>query len=175
VKNLKIGVFSDSHDHLMNIRKVIDRFIEFKVDKIVHCGDMISPFIKRAMTALDPFPEIERIGVYGNNDGERAGLRKLLKNILEIQGDLHEIVWDGISIVIYHGTDARILNALIASKKYQLVLYGHTHQFRNEVIDEVLVVNPGETCGYLTEKATFAIIDLDKRPLSSQNVKIIDV
>ena len=170
---MKIGVFSDSHDHLDNIRKVIHEFVTNKVDKIIHCGDMISPFIKRAMNELDAHVNIERIAVYGNNDGERAGLKTMLKGILEIKGDFHDFECDGLLIAVIHGTDNRLLDALIASKKYHLILCGHTHLLRNDLIDGVLVVNPGETCGYLTGKATYAIINLEKRPLTQENVQIL--
>ena len=50
---MKIGVFSDSHDHMENIRKAVDIFLEQKVEKIVHCGDIIAPFMVRAMESTE--------------------------------------------------------------------------------------------------------------------------
>ena len=90
---MKIGVFSDSHDHMDNIRKVVDIFLEQKVEKIVHCGDIIAPFMVRAMSELKG-KAIEVIGVYGNNDGERLGLYKILGEIMKIKGDFHEVTWN---------------------------------------------------------------------------------
>ena len=56
---IKIGVFSDSHDHMENIRKAIEIFLEQKVEKIVHCGDIVAPFMVRAMSELKGKPIIE--------------------------------------------------------------------------------------------------------------------
>ncbi len=55
--------------------------------------------------------------------------------------------------VVYHGTDGRILEIL--KKLNVLVVYGHTHEaFRAENI-----LNPGEVCGYLTARRTYAIVE----------------
>lgn len=173
---MKIGVISDSHDHLPNIKKAFDLFLQAKVDKIVHCGDMVAPFIFRAMGALENAKQIEVIGIYGNNDGERGGLRKVLKGIMDIKGDFFETTWDQVKIAVYHGTEMKLLDALIQSKTYHLVLCGHTHQIRVETVNGVLVVNPGEACGYLNNRATIAIVDLkDGKNLTKNNVQIIDL
>lgn len=170
---MKIGIMSDSHDHLSYIQRAIHVFIENKVDKIVHCGDMVAPFIKRAMGELDHAKNIEVIGIYGNNDGERAGMRKILKGVMEIKGDFYQTEWDGLKVAVYHGTENPLLEGLIHSRKYHLVLCGHTHQLRTELINDTLVINPGETCGYLTENATCVLLDLSPQPLTLQNLKVI--
>ena len=161
-----IGIMSDSHDHLGNIEKAARLLAEKGVQKVVHCGDMIAPFIKRALT---PFigKNIELLGVFGNNDGERIGIKKILGEIMQIKGDFHEEEWDGKKIAIYHGTDARILNAFFDSQNYDLILTGHTHEIRIEQKGKTLLVNPGEICGYLTGKATCGIVDLKKIPNTS--------
>jgi putative phosphoesterase len=173
---MKIGVLSDSHDHLTNIKKAIDLFVEARVDKIVHCGDMVAPFIIRAMGTLENAKQIEVIGIYGNNDGERAGLRKVLKGFMEIKGDFYETTWDQVKIAVYHGTELKLLDALIQSKLYNIIFCGHTHQLRVETVNGVLVVNPGETCGYLTGRPTCVIVDLKEgKNITKDNVQIIDL
>ena len=42
---MKIGIMSDTHDYLPNIRKAIEIFNEEKVDLVVHCGDFVSLFV----------------------------------------------------------------------------------------------------------------------------------
>ncbi len=168
---MKLGVFSDSHDHLPNIQQVIEIFLREHVDKIVHCGDLVAPFIRRSLTGLEG-KQIEAIGVYGNNDGERTNLNRILAPLMEIKGDFHEMDWSGHKIAIYHGSNPQLLNAIIKSE-YDLVLTGHTHTVRVELVGKTLVVNPGETCGYLTGKTTCAIIDLGQHPLTLDAVQII--
>ncbi|MCK4687182.1 MAG: metallophosphoesterase family protein, partial [Candidatus Lokiarchaeota archaeon] len=47
--------------------------------------------------------------------------------------------------------------------KFDIILFGHTHALMNKRYENgVLVVNPGELCGYLTGRATFAIVDTNK-------------
>jgi len=168
---MKLGVFSDSHDHLPNIRLVIEIFLREHVEKIVHCGDLVAPFIRRSLTELEG-TEIETIGVYGNNDGERTNLNRILAPLMEIKGDFYEMSWDDQKIAVYHGSDPHLLNAIITSD-YDLVLTGHTHSVRVELVGKTLVVNPGETCGYLSGKSSCAIIDLTHHPLTLDAVRII--
>ena len=62
-----------------------------------------------------------------------------------------------------HGTNKEVLDAVIASKKYDVVIYGHTHERVFEEVDDVLVINPGECCGYLTGIPTIGILDTGKK------------
>ena len=56
----------------------------------------------------------------------------------------------------------KTLEALANSGNFDIILSGHTHSLVNKKLDNgILVVNPGELCGYLTGRATFAIIDTD--------------
>ncbi|MEM1638312.1 MAG: metallophosphoesterase family protein [Pyrobaculum sp.] len=43
-----------------------------------------------------------------------------------------------------------------------MVVYGHTHQASLERRGKTLVVNPGELCGCLTGRSSYALIDLEK-------------
>jgi hypothetical protein len=171
---MKIGVFSDSHDHMDNIRKVVDIFLEQKVEKVVHCGDIVAPFVVRVMGELEG-KDIEVIGIYGNNDGERLGLYKWLGKIMKMKGDFHEVVWNEKKIAIYHGTEKTILDCIIESQKYDLVLCGHTHQVRIEQQGKTLILNPGETCGYLFGKATCAVVDLASESFDTKSIRIIEI
>ncbi len=170
-----IGVLSDTHDHLPNIRKAITIMIEHKVEKIIHCGDLVAPFIVRALTELKD-KNIETLGVFGNNDGERDNMNRMLGGLLKIQGDFFDLELAGKKVAVYHGTVLQIVEALAHSQLYDLVLVGHTHQLRIEKIGKTLLVNPGELCGYLTGNETFAIIDLSvesKGELTEQSVNIV--
>ena len=41
---MKIGVLSDSHDNLPNIRKAVEVFSKNGVEALIHGGDFCSPF-----------------------------------------------------------------------------------------------------------------------------------
>jgi len=172
---MKIGVLSDSHDHMTNVQKAVALLIAEKVDKVVHCGDLIAPFVVRAVGKLKETKNIECVSVFGNNDGERVGIKKIFGEVFSVKGEFYECEWDNVKIGIYHGTDNALLQNIIDSNHYQLVLCGHTHVIRVEECHKVLVVNPGEVCGYLTNRATCAVVDLNQKPLSHDSVKIIDI
>jgi putative phosphoesterase len=51
---------------------------------------------------------------------------------------------------------------LIDSESFDVVVHGHTHKADVYRKGKTLVVNPGEVCGYLTNKSTIALLDTDK-------------
>ncbi len=68
----------------------------------------------------------------------------------------HELTLDSKKIVMLH--DPVVLDALIQSGRYDLILYGHTHEIDIRK-QRPLVVNPGELGGWLTNKSTMAVWD----------------
>ena len=57
----------------------------------------------------------------------------------------------------------KTIDALADSGSFDIILSGHTHSLSNKKLENgILVINPGELCGYLTGKSTFAIIDTEK-------------
>jgi len=60
-------------------------------------------------------------------------------------------------IGLLHGDDRELLQALIAREAFDVLVHGHTHQARVGDTGKTLVVNPGETCGYLTGRPTIAV------------------
>ena len=51
------------------------------------------------------------------------------------------------------------VDSLAKSGDFDYILYGHTHEVDTRVLNNCQIVNPGELCGYLTGKSTFAILD----------------
>ena len=41
---MKIGVLSDTHDHIPKIKRAVEIFNEEKVDLVLHSGDIVAPF-----------------------------------------------------------------------------------------------------------------------------------
>jgi len=152
-----VGLISDSHDNLPAVEAAAVKLKECKVELVLHAGDIVAPFVAPALAKCGA----KVIAVYGNNDGERAGLRKRFKDIGELRGDVAEVDLGKKKAAVYHGQEEAISEALIASGKYHLVVLGHTHKPLIEMKKETLVVNPGECCGYLTGKRTFVVLDTE--------------
>ena len=45
--------------------------------------------------------------------------------------------------------------------KNNIILHGHTHRLRNEVIKQTFIFNPGECAGMMKGKNSVGIIDSD--------------
>ena len=144
-----VGVMSDSHDHLRKIRKAMALFRERGAGAVFHAGDVVAPFAARALK--------EFVGplhaVFGNNDGERAGLGK----IIDIAPGPREISLRGRKIVIAH--DAKDVPDALASGA-DLVITGHTHE-RRISSGRPMRLNPGEICGWVTGRSTCVVVDLE--------------
>jgi len=153
----KIGIFSDSHEHIEYIRKALSLFKKENVDAIIHCGDLISPIMSRIFNDLG----IPAYFVYGNNDGERLFLEKTLRKagVNTFVGPSSINILDKKILFMHEPVE---INSLFEHGSFDLICYGHTHKIDILEKEGKFLVNPGETCGLLTGKKTVAIVDFDK-------------
>lgn len=162
-----IGIMSDSHDNINNVIKAFNIFHDRNISYIIHLGDIISPFIARKMIELK-WDKLFVNAVFGNNDGDKILLHKIFSSAgWKIDNGPRIEVIEGRKIFLMHGYNGieftKSLAYSIARQKIaDIVLYGHTHKADKKIIDEVLVINPGETYGLLYGRATTAILDLDR-------------
>lgn len=160
---MKLAVISDSHDHKKNILKAVSKINKKDVDALIHCGDYISAFVVRWFDGLNENIKERFFGVYGNNDGDRVFLKQNLGQICDLVGMELISEFDGKKIFAAHMPNQETVDAIASSGKFDIILFGHTHALMNKRYENgVLVVNPGELCGYLTGRATFAIVDTNK-------------
>lgn len=148
-----IGIMSDTHDHLDNMRKALRLFQEQGVQHILHAGDFTSPFTYRALKEFHG----GFTAIFGNNDGDRVLIKQMYGDSVHAQP--HVFALQERRIVMMH--EHHVVDALAASGMYDLVVYGHTHEPVVRQVGGTLVVNPGETCGWLYGKPSVALVDLD--------------
>ena len=156
-----IGLIADTHDNLPMMEKAIKRLNDENVELVLHAGDYVSPFVIPKFKGL----KAKLIGVFGNNDGDHEFLKKRFSENerLEIRGNFADISIDGARIVLLHGNDRELLKALVDSGSFDIIVHGHMHNAEAYRKGRTLIVNPGEVCGYLTGKSTFALLDTFKR------------
>jgi hypothetical protein len=156
-----IGLISDTHDNLPMVEKAIKRLNDEKVALVLHAGDYVAPFVIPKFKTLN----CKLIGVFGNNDGDHELLRKRFNETdnCTIRGRFAEIDAEGFTIVLLHGDETELLNALINHGNFDAIVHGHSHGNVSQNHGRTLVVNPGEVCGYLTGKPTMALLDTTKR------------
>ncbi len=152
---MKIGLISDTHDHVPHIKKSLELFKKHNAELILHAGDFCSPF------TIPEFAGFKMRGVFGNNDGDHFRLlMKAEEAGIELEAELLVLESGGRNIVVYHGTREEITEALVMCGKYDLVVSGHTHQAHVTNSGNTLWVNPGSANGF-GEDATVALYDTD--------------
>ncbi len=156
---IKIGIISDSHDNMENIKKAVKIFQDKKTDIIFHLGDFVNP------ATILLFRGLKLKAVFGNNDGDKFRLIRSFNEIKgEILGEFGEAELGGLKFALYHGVSPEIKEALIKCGKYDAVFSGHTHILENKKIGDTLSINPGTAHGF-GSRATIAIFDIADRKL----------
>ncbi len=149
-EEMKIGIIADSHDHREYIIKSVECFNDENVEMVIHAGDIVSPFTEKEFKKL----KSKMKAVFGNNDGERFGLKKFF----DINLPPIELTLDNKKIIVMH--EPHNIEALKESNHYDVIIYGHSHDSFIEK-EKTTVINPGETCCWLTGKATVVILDTE--------------
>ncbi|MDZ7681212.1 MAG: metallophosphoesterase [Fodinibius sp.] len=150
-----VGLISDSHDHLPHIEAATDIFRKRDVPLVLHAGDFCSPF------TIPPFEGLHLKGVFGNNDGDHYLLMQKFAAIgAEHLGSFGALTIGGRKVALYHGTDAPITAALEQCGSYDVVISGHTHEIKAEMVEKTLAINPGTAHGF-GEQATVALLDTE--------------
>ena len=161
-----IGVFSDVHDNIVHLKKLLAYFAGRDVRTLIFCGDFCSPIPVREMGAFAG----EIHCVFGNGDGDRYTMAHIADtdspNVV-LHGEYADLTLGAVRIAVTHYPF--YARALARTGDYQAVFSGHTHELYEERIGSCLWLNPGEVLGwkgratcalYDTETNTAEIIDL---------------
>lgn len=152
--NELIGVISDTHDNIPNVKRAVKLFNHYQVSLVIHCGDYVAPFI------LEPFQNLNctLIGVLGNCDGEIDCLKAKAQQLnFSIYHSPYILTLNNTNILISHMPSP-------LEPSYDIQLYGHTHKpeiiIRKNNLKPSLIVNPGEASGWLFNQPTIALLYL---------------
>jgi putative phosphoesterase len=143
---MRIAVLADTHvDRLEYLpRKIVDALTT--VDLIIHAGDF---------TDVQLLRELQRLGevraVHGNMDSRELKAELPIKEIVETEDK---------RIGITHGSGApwgieERIGKTFESDRIDIIVYGHSHQSQNKVINDVLFFNPGKATD------SFGILTID--------------
>jgi putative phosphoesterase len=150
---MRIGVISDTHGHVQNTLAAVRLLESLDVEQLLHCGDIGTPAIPKLLAQWPAH------FVFGNCDHETDDLKGAIAAAgLTCHGRFAEIELAGRKIAIIHSDDARLFRETIASGRYDLVCYGHTHEAESHHEGRTLVLNPGAL--YRANPHTLAVVDL---------------
>jgi hypothetical protein len=138
------------------VKAAVEFFNRSGVKAVFHCGDIISPFVLPKFRELDCK---EFFAVFGNNDGEKAGLAKIAaENGWVIGNQPLRAHFGGKNFAVVH--EPAWIDLLLLEEGIDIILYGHTHKPAMEKSRGKILINPGEAGGWLYGKSTVALLDL---------------
>lgn len=143
---MRVGVFSDVHDNLENLRRALALFTARGAQVLIYCGDFCSPIPSRIMGG--GFAGDIHV-VFGNGDGDRFAIANVAKTQypnLKLHGEYAELELGGRKIAVTHYP--LYAQALARTGDYDAVFSGHTHQQHEERFGSCLWLNPGEVLGW---------------------------
>jgi putative phosphoesterase len=159
----KIGIISDTHDQIDRIKKAIALFRKEKVELVYYLGDICSPF------SLVYFKELSCSvkAVFGNNDGDLNKLTNFKPSNMEFFDRFYVDEYNGKKIALFHGDPKEWVDTLFESKRYDLLLCGHSHVAEIKKNEKTLMINPGSLLGQIENhkdwtKPSVAIYNFEK-------------
>lgn len=130
VTRMKVGLVSDTHGHVEP--KLSSLFAG--CDAILHAGDVVKPPILAVLEALAPLTVVR-----GNND-EGTSLARLPESALVRIAELTALVVHDLGPRERPKPPAR---AILARRRPEIVVHGHSHRPGAAVVGGTLFVNPG--------------------------------
>ncbi len=131
-RDSKIGVISDTH--VRSFEELPEALVKAlaKCDLIIHAGDIIKMNVIRGLEGLAPV-----IAVHGNMDQPEVWSALPDRQVIEAAGR---------KIGVVHGSGSpgetwKRVKTLFSD--VDIIVFGHTHEPMNEVVNGVLLFNPG--------------------------------
>ncbi len=152
---MRIAIISDTHDQIANLRAAVTYCNVYNVQLLIHCGDLISPFM---LDELARFAGAVHI-IYGNNVGDQHLISQACGtrfSSISHHGVLGAVEAGGIKIAFHHYP--QVARGIACQGSFDVVCCGHNHYYAVEKVENTLVINPGEMLGKDT-KPSFAILD----------------
>lgn len=152
---MRVAILSDSHDNIPNLRAAVTYCNAYSVNMVIHCGDLISPFMLDELASFGGAVHL----IYGNNVGDQhlisqwAGTRF---PTITHHGVLGAVEAGGRRFAFHHYPE--VARGIAAQGSFDIVACGHNHIYKVEKIGDTLLVNPGELLGKDTQPS-FCVID----------------
>jgi hypothetical protein len=143
---MKVAILSDIHDHLWNLDVARSSFTD--CGQLICCGDLCSPFV---IDELVRFPHEIHV-VFGNNDADLFRITGKARSHpqLHLHGEFCELTMDGRRFAVNHFD--YIARPIAQSEKFDVVCFGHNHQYEMARYGKTLALNPGTILGLKFQK-----------------------
>jgi len=147
---MKIGILSDTHSKVKKAKESLDILIENGAEFIVHAGDVCE------YETLELLKNCGKryVVVYGNNDAHLVTYHNDYNLVQEpYYFKLAETTFKLMHLPFYMTPDTEI------------VIFGHTHEFKSEFVKGTLFLNPGESCARNKPISECAMLEVKSKKL----------
>lgn len=153
---MKVVIFSDLHDNLDNLKKLLDWSDKNEIEKIICCGDLCRIEILKYLTQNFK-GDIFLVG--GNADLFDPRDTKKISNLHYSEHFLEFKIGNQRILIAHKPAD---LKKYLAENvpSIDFAFHGHTHRPWMGKEEGIIIANPG-TLGSTFEPATFALLDSD--------------
>lgn len=138
---MRIAILSDIHDNLWNLEVAMDAVAGS--DALICCGDLCSPFV------IDELARFEREIhiVFGNNDADlfRITAKAAKQSKIHVHGELFRETLGHRRFAANHFD--YIARPMAKSGDFDVVCFGHNHEFEISREGECMLINPGPVMG----------------------------
>lgn len=160
---MRLGLLSDTHGSVEQVETTRAIFESEQPDALVHTGDVTR--VEHIQTLLDlglPFHL-----VFGNCDYQTQSFQQAEGSVpLVLHGSADILEYDGKLLGMTHGHYDRTFDEL-REENPDYIVHGHTHERRDEEMDDIRYINPGSV---KPPDSSVAILDTE-----TDELKFLDV
>ncbi|MDF1877736.1 YfcE family phosphodiesterase [Sulfurimonas sp. SAG-AH-194-L11] len=145
---MKIGILSDTHSKVKRAKASLDLLIENGAEFIIHAGDICEHETLELLKNCGK----RYVCVYGNNDAHLVEFHNEYNLVQEpYYFKLADTKFKLMHLPFYMTPDAEV------------VIFGHTHEFKSEFAEGTLFLNPGESCARNKPVSECALLEIKKK------------
>lgn len=141
---MRIAILSDTHDQFANLQAAVLYCNAYNVQLLIHCGDLISPFMLDRLASFGGAVHL----IYGNNMGDQHLISSWCGTrypSITHHGILGAVEAGGLKIAFHHYPE--VARGLASLGNFDVVCCGHNHRYNVDKMGQTLFINPGEMLG----------------------------
>lgn len=159
--SMKVGLLSDTHNHLPETRRALELLLRRGAGHLVHCGDAGEDVVDLLSATCQEHGVRAHVAV-GNCDRAHPEDSPFQPAPAGIdRGEAPEFVLAGKRCIALHGDRTQRLDAALDSGQYDFVFTGHTHAPADRRTGKTRLLNPGSAARPRQGPPTVALLDLE--------------
>jgi uncharacterized protein len=155
---MKIGVLSDTHNHLRETRRALDLLVQHGATHLVHCGDAGQDVVDLLAAVCQEHGLRAHVAIGNCDHGTETRFAPQPAGVERDRSP--EFILAGKRCVAVHGDNAWRLECVCTSGAFDYVFTGHTHARADRRVGQTRVLNPGSPVRPRGGPPSVALLDL---------------